>query len=84
MEELQAKIEEYEAEIAEMEAWNAVADCSDTFTRIQVIENKRTIKEYRERIARLQRRIAGTEDEGPSEEYLRLLEYVNSDAYDND
>ena len=83
--ELIENINEYNDMIADCEKTIRELDGSqDVFHRMRIIEAKSDIREYNERIARLNRRIAGTEETGPTDEQLRLMEYVLSDAYDNE
>lgn len=84
--ELEAKIKKYQAEIFELQAIITEHENStDVFRRIDVVEAKSKIKDYTERCQRLANRIAGVdEDSGPTDEQLKLIEYVLSPAYDND
>ena len=82
--ELIAKTEEYQAEIAAMEAEIATLDESKMFHRIHIVELRTEIENRQARIARLQRRIAGTPEPGsPTDDQLQSAAYVLSPAYDN-
>jgi len=81
MDDLMAKIENYNKEIASLEQYIAGLS-DDIFDRIAKAEASRTIVDYRDRVARLERRISGQHD-GPTEQQVRLVEFVCSNAYDS-
>ena len=83
--ELQAKIENYQTQIAALEARINTLDDSVASERMQIVELRSTIKDYSDRIARLERRLAGTPEPGmPTQDQLHRSDWVLSGAYDNE
>jgi uncharacterized coiled-coil DUF342 family protein len=82
--ELQTKIDEYRKEIVAMEAENAeLANSGDVFDRIAIVENNSKIRDYSERIARLERQINGTPEPGvPTARQVELSTWATSPEYD--
>ena len=86
MEELREKIKNYEEKIQELETiLTSLVDSEDVFEQIREVETKREIKDYQERIVRLQKRIAGqpTIENCPTDEQIALAEWANSPGYDD-
>ena len=82
--ELTAEIEKYQRKIAALNEAIASAP-DDVFGRMGASDDRATIADYTDRIARLERRIAGTPEPGAvTAEQVRRIEYVNSKAYDNE
>lgn len=82
--ELTAEIEKYRRQIASLEHQIANAP-DDVFGRMSASDDRATIADCADRIARLERRIAGTPEPGAvTMAQVRLIEYVNSRAYDNE
>ncbi len=84
METLEQKIQQNQDTIARLEAQIAMENEADTFGRIRIVETKAEIRTLEQRIARLQARLAGTEEQGPTEAQIHNIEYVNSRRYDSD
>lgn len=83
--ELRQKIENYEKEISFLEDKIKRSDSDSIFGYQAIIESQRMIKDYKERIERLQKRIAGqpTIQDCPTDEQIALADWVNNSAYDN-
>lgn len=86
MDELVEKINHYLEEIAALENEIASCDDNDVFGRIRTVEANAKIRDYQARIERLQKRIAGqpTIENCPTDEQIKLADYVLSEEYDND
>lgn len=81
--ELTAEIERYRKLIEEQE--RIAASAPDTmWGRMDRVHALQTITDYADRLARLERRLTGTPEPGATMEQVRLIEYVNSRAYDNE
>ena len=83
-EELNTKIAENEATIAQMEKQIAESDHADVFGRMNIVEYKREIKDCQERNRHLTQRLDGTADPGPTDDQLERMDWVLSDAYDDE
>lgn len=84
MNELEAKIQSYREKIAALQAAIDNEDAEDVFGGIAIVQMSNEIRDYQQRIARLESRIAGTAEQGPADEQLRCAAYVLSGAYDTD
>lgn len=83
--ELQEKIDEYKKQIMAIEEKNATLDRNDIFSRQEIVENNSKIRDYTDRIARLERRINDVPEPGLlTEKQASILEWVASDDYDDD
>ena len=83
LKELQAKIAKYEADLTRLRSQlETLSD--DTFERIRATEIRSTMRDYEQRIARLQERVAGVAQPGPTDEMIRIADWVNSPEYDNE
>ena len=85
MNDLKAKVKNYQAQIDQLEARIKELNETNTFERMEIIEAESTIKDYIERIERLERRITGMPEPGaPMNAQVRRSEWVLSDNYDNE